>query len=194
MANIATKRSGVFMTEQQGGYGLPTPGDRLNALRTPPSTPTISIPQKKMRPELIVLCGLCLFVLLLGSLYVRTRNKALEITTSGKLTEQITQEIQKETGMSVVLDGEVLFGLALKPGNFPAELKAGDVVRAVVTPAISGAGDAREIEARLTVVSIATSTDIGGDTVVTLSGPQSAPTEIAMSGPVHLAIVEVAPK
>ena len=182
------------MTEQQGGYGLPTPGDRLNALRTSSSNPVAASPTKKMRPEFVVLCGVCLFVLLLGSLYMRTRNKVIEASVKGQLNEQIAEELHTETGMPTVLDGEVLFGVALKAGNFPTGLKAGDVVRAVVTPSITGGGDAREIEGRMTVISIETSADFGGETVVTLSGPQSAPTEIAMSGPVHLTIVEVAPK
>jgi hypothetical protein len=147
-----------------------------------------------MRPELMVLCGLCLFILLLGSLYVRTRNKVAEVTTNDEVASQTIQEIQREAATSVVLDGEVLFGVALKAGNFPKELKVGDVVRAVVTPVLSGAGDARELEARMTVMSVGAPGDLGGDTVVTLSGPQSVPTEIAMSGPIHLTIVEVAPK
>ncbi|MEY4632637.1 MAG: hypothetical protein RLZ18_9 [Actinomycetota bacterium] len=193
IANIA-RETGIFMTEHHGGYGMPTPSDRLNALRTSPSTPLNATPQKKMRPELMVLCGLCLFILLLGSLYVRTRNKVAEVTTNDEVASQTIQEIQREAATSVVLDGEVLFGVALKAGNFPTELKVGDVVRAVVTPVLSGAGDARELEARMTVMSVGAPGDLGGDTVVTLSGPQSVPTEIAMSGPIHLTIVEVAPK
>jgi hypothetical protein len=129
---------------------------------------------------------ICVIAILFGLLNLRVRNKLS--------SPEVQTEIQKKTGLSVLLDGDVLFGIALEPGNFPAGMKTGDVVRAVVTPPVNGTGDARDLEARLTVMSVDSSSDIGGKTIVTLSGPQSITTEIASSGPIHLAIVEVGPK
>lgn len=182
------------MTEQNGGYGFPTPGDRLNALRSPTPPPITTTGHKKPRTEFIVLGAVCLILILLGGPFLRTRNKAIDLTTNQQLTDQVTEAIQSETGSSVLLDGDVLFGVAVKPGNYPAEMKAGDVVHAVLTPSITGGGDAKEIESRMTVVSIDASSEIGGDAIVTLSGPESVTSEIAMSGPIHLTIVEVGPK
>ncbi len=196
MANIAGETRENTMTDQHGGYGLPTPGDRLNALRTPPptSTNTNTPDRKKPRPEVLVAVVVCAVVVLIGTSYLRVRNKVNSSAFQTQVAEQVGSEIQKEAGAPLVLDGDVLFGVSLKPGNFPAELKVGDIVRAVTTPSISGGGEARELEGRMTVMSVDSSKDIGGETIVTLSGPQSATTEIAMSGPIHLAIVEVGQK
>ena len=176
------------MTDQHGGYGLPTPGDRLSALRTPPpaSTTTNTPGRKKPQPQVLVA--------VVGTSFLRVRHKVNSSAFQTQVAEQLGSEIQKETGVPVVLDGDVLFGVSLKPGNFPAEMKVGDIVRAVIMPSISGGGEARELEGRMTVMSSDSSTDIGGETIVTLSGPQSATTEIAMSGPIHLTIVEVGKK
>lgn len=186
----------IAMTDQQGGYGLPNAGDRLNALRNPSGlSTTVSKSERKLpRPEVLVAVVICVIAILFGLLNLRVRNKLSSPEVQTQITEQIQTEIQKKTGLSVLLEGDVLFGIALEPGNFPAGMKTGDVVRAVVTPPVNGTGDARDLEARLTVMSVDSSSDIGGKTIVTLSGPQSITTEIASSGPIHLAIVEVGPK
>lgn len=196
MASIAREKRENTMTDQHGGYGLPTPGDRLNALRTPPSsgTPAPATERKKHRPEIIVAIVVCAVAVLFGTQRILVRRAASSSSVQAQIAEQLGAELQKEAGVPAVLDGDVLFGVALKPGNYPSEMKVGDVVRAVTTPGIAGDGVARELEGRMTVMSIDSSTDIGGDTIVTLSGPQAATTEIASSGPIHLTIVEVGPK
>lgn len=184
------------MTDQFGGYGLPTPGDRLNALRTPPTngTPSPTPDRKKPRPEIIAAIAVCAAVVLFGAQRVIVHRAMGTPGVQAQIAQQLGAELQKEAGAPALLDGDVLFGVALKPGNYPAEMKVGDIVRAVTTPSISGGGEAIELEGRMTVMSIDASADIGGDTIVTLSGPQSATTDIAMSGPIHLTIVEVGKK
>ncbi len=194
MASIAREIREYTMSDQTGGYGLPTPGDRLNALRTPPNSVIAAPERKKLRPEVIVAIAVFAVALLFGAQRVVVRRAMSTPNAQTQIAQQLGAEMQKEAGLPEVLDGDVLFGVSLKPGNYPAELKVGDIVRAVTTPPISGGGEAIELEGRMTVMSIDTSADIGGDTIVTLSGPQSATTEIANSGPIHLTIVEVGPK
>lgn len=186
----------IAMTDQHGGYGLPSSGDRLNALRNPAgaNVAVTTTARRIPKPEVLIAVLVCALAILLGILNLRARNKVNSPEFQQQITEQIGTELQKKTGMSVLLDGDVLFGVALEPGNFPAGLKSGDVVRAVVTPSVSGTGETRDLDARLTVMSVDSSNDIGGKTIVTLSGPQSVTTQIAMSGPIHLAIVEIGPR
>lgn len=184
------------MSDPHGGYGLPTAGDRLNALRTPPPGAAVPPPSasKKLRPELLVLGGVCIVLLMVGITYIRVSHKIPVPSVEQQLSQQITDKLEKETGMTSevpsALDGDVLFGISLKPGNYPTEMKVGDIVRVVATPIVSGSGEAHEIDGRMTVMSINSNSEFGGETIVTLSGPQAATMAIADSGPLHLTILE----
>lgn len=186
----------IAMTDQYGGYGLPTAGDRLSALRTPTvtTTPTSSAERKLPNSAVLIAIMIGVVAVLFGVLNLKAHNKLNSAGMQSQNIDEIGTDTQKKAGLPVLLDGDVLFGVAVKPGNYPAGLKAGDIVQAVTTPSISGSGQARDIETRLTVTSVDTSSDIGGETIVTLSGPQSVTTAIAESGPVHLMIVQVGPK
>lgn len=138
--------------------------------------------------EFVVLGG-ALLIAVLGAAFVLRGESPTIVSSEG--VPVIAPEAEVRQSVSL-LSGEAFIGVALEIGNFPIQLKKGDVVRVITTPSVSGGGDAKELPAPMTVKSVETASDVGGRFVVTLQGPRTAATEIAMSGPVHLTIVEEA--
>lgn len=176
------------MQDQNFGYGMSSPDERLQAIRQPQSIqsrPTMPS-RKKWRSE--VLFGAVLIVLLacVGFLFFRGPSTAT-LATDLKVVATATVPPLSVDGL---LDGEALIGVNLEVGHFPMELAEGDTVRVIVTPAMSDVTEARELAPTVRVTAIEAIGEFTGRYAVTLLGAREVATAIATSGPVHLAIVK----
>ena len=175
------------MSETSNGYGIPNVTDRLSALRAPSqqqSPMSMSSPRRVRREILIgvlvIAVGVAFALFLRGvsdpdSLAAKV-NTMVDTTTPEDLTSQL-------------MAGEAFIPIAVESGNLPPELRVGDRVRIIVTPANDGSGSVHGLDETSVVHDIETPGDIGTRFVVTVRAPEGVAMAIAASGPVFLAII-----
>jgi hypothetical protein len=176
------------MQDQNFGYGMPSPDERLHAIRQPHNVqpqPAHSS-RKKWRSEVLIGVILIVLVTCVGFLLLRRPSNA-PIVTNQDVAPTATVSPPSVDGL---LDGEALIGVNLEVGHFPMELAEGDIVRVIVTPAMSDATEARELASTVRVTSIEAIGEFTGRFAATLLGAREVATAIATSGPVHLSIVK----
>jgi hypothetical protein len=88
-----------------------------------------------------------------------------------------------------LISGEAFVAISVPVGNFPPDIKAGNSVRAVVTPSSDGTGAVKMLRDVLLVQSVTTPTDIGTSHVVTVRAPEAVAVSLAASGPIHLVVI-----
>lgn len=176
------------MQDQNFGYGVSSPEDRLHAIRQPqPATaPLAPAPSKKWRSELLLGLLVVVLVICVGFLFLRGSSSP---QTGLQTTAAVTATVPPPS-VEGLLDGEALIGVNLEVGHFPMELAEGDTVRVIVTPAMSDATEARELVPTVQVTSIEAIGEFTGRYAATLLGAREVATAIATSGPVHLTIVK----
>lgn len=176
------------MQDQNFGYGMASPDERLQSIRQP--QPSLSVApmssHKKWRSEILLGAAVLILLVCVGFLFLRQSPAAIE-GANPSMTSTATVAPQTVDGL---LDGEALIGVNLEVGNFPMELAEGDIVRVVVTPSLSDSAEARELAPTVKVASIEAIGEFTGRYTATLLGAREVATAIAMSGPVHLAIVK----
>ena len=176
------------MQDQNFGYGMASPDERLQSIRQPqqPLTAVPTSPQKRWRSEILLGALVLILLVCVGFLFTRQSPTATE-GASPSMTIAATVAPQTVDGL---LEGEALIGVNLEVGNFPMELAEGDVVRVVVTPSLGDSAEARELVPTVTVTSIEAIGEFTGRYAATLLGAREVATAIATSGPVHLTIVK----
>lgn len=158
--------------------------DRLATLRS--ATHGVSSPPRVGgRKRLLLPVLAAVFLLLL--VVVTTRVVAPTRSPVDSTTESAVDV--PSTAQSALPSGQALVAFAVKRGNFPPSLERGDVIRAVVTPGPDGSGDVSMIDDDLIVVDISDSSELTGDVVLTVRGREAILKMIAVSGPVHVALV-----
>lgn len=179
------------MTETSMGFGGPTPSDRLSQLRAPNSTvPAHQSTRRRVRIEvwagaLLALVGVALLVVARGN-----PDRAPIVASNPTATTTVSPGQASPGGL---LAGEALYSFAVDDGDYPPSLGAGDQIRLVVTPGNDGTGVVRTLREQVVVVSVDGPTDMGTRRVVTVRGPENLLTDLAASGPVHVAIVNGGP-
>lgn len=175
------------MYETNHGYGVPGPQERLASLRSPQSTDGWKeSSQRKVRIEILV-GALIVVIGVAVALSVLTGRRDVVQQVQEQLTSESIVPTPNPDGL---LEGEGLMAFALESGDFPPDLRPGDVVRVVLTPGSDGQGEFREINEALTVSSVDQVDDSSGKTVVTVRGSAGNALNIASSGPVHLTVID----
>lgn len=174
------------MQDQNFGYGSASPDERLHTIRQPQAAPVPTASTKNWRNEILlgaVVLGLVLCVGVLFSRGPSASTPQIDVDTNPAATVPAST-------VEGLLDGEALIGVNLEVGNFPMEMGEGDVVRVIVTPAMSDTTEARELVPTVRVRSIEAIGEFSGRYAATLLGAREVATAIATSGPIHLAIVK----
>jgi hypothetical protein len=157
----------------------------LSAVRTPQTATTQPVAPRKIRTEFIVGAVVILIGLVLAFLFLGKSNVPVAITSDSTVEAGVDL---KQSG--ALLSGEAFVAISVPVGNFPPDIKAGDSIRAVVTPSSDGSGTVRILRDVLFVQAVDAPTDIGTSHVVTVRAPEEVAVAIAASGPIHLAVIE----
>lgn len=175
--------------DHRSGHTPHAASDRLAALRSPASSDDDASRQSHSRVRIDVLLGVLLILVGVAVvLYFRGNTPAEPVTDGAVVTNP---SIQPPT--QSLMAGEALVAVALDDGAFPPDIRPGDVVRVIVSPNADGEGIVRSLGERVVVHRVATANAGMSSHVITLRAPETVAVDMAGSGPVHLAIVEVAP-
>lgn len=174
--------------DHRSGQSPNTTTDRLAALRSPVSAETDSTRRSPSRVRMDVLVGVLLILLGVAlALYLRGGSGTVTVTET-----TIVADPPALPASQSLMAGEVLVAVALEDGAFPPDLRTGDVVRVIVSPNSDGEGAVRSLSERVVVYDVVSSDSGLGNHVITLRAPENVAVDLASSGPVHLAVVEVA--
>lgn len=139
-----------------------------------------------MRVELLVgvvlVAAGVLFALSMG------RNDAAPVVQQAVMDALTTPVLETSPDGSLLAD-ETVVALALEAGQFPPDLKPGDVVMVTVVPDFDTGGQVRSLESTPTVVAISAPDDMTGRRVVTLRATKAVPKVLAGSKTVLLSVV-----
>jgi hypothetical protein len=182
-------RPHIFVASSDGRFNVDSihrpsstsAAERLNAFRQPAGAPSaanrIAIGKNEvLMGVVVVLVG----VLLLGFLVFQPDKNQTVIGTIESASE-ITP-----TSAPQLLEGEAFVALAVEPGQYPPQLKVGDVVQIAVTPGIDGNGETRLLPEDAVVTDVSTASDTQMETVITVRAPQTVLVDIAASGSLHI--------
>lgn len=163
--------------------------DRLAALRPPaPDGPGDRARSRRGRPgfsrEIVLGVVLVLFGGLVVLMFI---GRGQQVSVSRTETTML-EVVNDNPGLTA---GSALVAALVEQGNFPPELRKGDSVVVIVTPASSSDGVTRMLPDIATVSSVSEVTSGSYGAVVTLVSTETAAREIADAGDVHLAIVPV---
>lgn len=178
------EQGGEEMSGMSAEYATPGVAERLSAVRTPQAPAAQAAAPRKIRSEFIIgavviLVGIALAFLFLG----KSSTPAAIVPIPG--TE--TSVVPSDSG--ALISGEAFVAISVPVGNFPPDIKAGNSVRAVVTPSSDGTGSVKMLRDILLVQSVDAPSDIGTSHVVTVRAPEDVAVSLAASGPVHLVVI-----
>jgi hypothetical protein len=172
------------MSGMSAEYATPGVAERLSAMRTPPAQPTPAVTPRKIRSEFII--GAVVILVGIALAFVFFGRSSIPVTVA-QIPGTETSAPPSESG--ALISGEAFVAISVPVGNFPPDIKAGNSVRAVVTPSSDGTGAVKMLRDVLLVQSVATPTDIGTSHVVTVRAPEAVAVSLAASGPIHLVVI-----
>ena len=178
------EQGGDEMSGMSTEYATPGVAERLSAVRAPQAQAVQVATPRKIRSEFIIgaaviLVGIALAFLFLGN----SQAPGAVVPIPG--TE--TSVLPTESG--ALISGEAFVAVSVPVGNFPPDIKAGNSVRAVVTPSSDGTGSVKMLRDVLLVQSVDAPSDIGTSYVVTVRAPEDVAVSLAASGPIHLVVI-----